>query len=75
MSGTPTRCGSKNFSMTRVWSWLLWISIRKSLSKDTLEGRRGTVNLWSNNKKLMVKNDGLVNFGAYDLLMLPELSP
>jgi hypothetical protein len=28
-----------NFSMTRVWSWLLWISlraIRESWSKDTL---------------------------------------
>jgi hypothetical protein len=32
------------------------------------------VNLWSNNKKLMTNNEGLVNYGA-DLLMLSKLSP
>jgi hypothetical protein len=32
------------------------------------------VNLWSNNKKLMSNNEGLVNYGA-DLIMLSKLSP
>jgi hypothetical protein len=78
MSGIPTRCGSlekTNFSMTRVWSWLLWISlraIRESWSKDTLEGRRGSVNLWSNYKEL----DSLITvLLMIYLFMLPKLSP
>jgi hypothetical protein len=67
------------FSMTRVWScWLLWISLRafrESWSKYTLEGRKGSVNLWSNNKKLLVVSDGLLNYGAYRLSKLPEFPP
>jgi hypothetical protein len=34
----------------------------------------GAVNLWSNNKKLLTNNEGLVNYGA-DLLRLSKLSP
>jgi hypothetical protein len=33
-----------------------------------------SVNLWSNNKKLLINNEGLVNYGA-DLLVLSKLSP
>ena len=70
MSGTLTRCGSlenTKFLMTLAWSG--------SWSNDTLEGRRGSVNLWSNNKKLMTNNERLVNYDACDLIMLSKQSP
>jgi hypothetical protein len=38
------------------------------------QGRIGGVNLWSNNKKLITNNEGLVYYGA-DLLRLSKLSP
>jgi hypothetical protein len=53
---------------------LLYLDLSVAVSKIMTIDNGTTVNLWSNNKKLMTNNEGLVNYGA-DLLVLSKLSP
>jgi hypothetical protein len=58
----------------KCFDWAFVVFLVSANNDDRSVLTAACVNLWSNNKKLMTNNEGLVNYGA-DLLRLSKLSP